>query len=78
MDVLAPLDTFHFFRGALREEAVGMTFHCRVTGGQLRLSEEHSASVWVTPEEARGYALPGGLLRCIGTVVGRIYGGRID
>jgi 8-oxo-dGTP diphosphatase len=75
VDVLDVLDTFHYFRGAAREEAIGMTFHCRVAGGQFGLSAEHSAAAWVAPEAARGYALPEGLLRCIDGVAGRVDGG---
>jgi 8-oxo-dGTP diphosphatase len=65
VEVLEPLDTFHFYRGTAREEAIGMTFHCRVEGGELRLSEEHTASAWVSRIEAQQYNLPEGLLRCI-------------
>ena len=69
VDVLKPLDTFHFYRGSPREEAIGITFHCRVDSGELRLSEEHSASAWVSSVEAREYSLPDGLLHCIDQVL---------
>lgn len=69
VEVLDLLDTFHFYRGPGREEAIGLTFSCRVKGGQLRLSTEHIASVWVTKVETSEYALPQGLLRCINMVL---------
>ena len=69
VEVLDLLDTFHFYRGPGREEAIGLSFRCRVKGGQLRLSAEHTASVWVTKDDASAYALPQGLLRCIDMVL---------
>jgi 8-oxo-dGTP diphosphatase len=49
--VLGPLDTFHFYRGTAREEAIGITFHCRATGGDLTLSSEHVEAKWVPFEQ---------------------------
>jgi 8-oxo-dGTP diphosphatase len=70
IDVLAPIDTFHFLRGPGREEAIGITFHCRAHDRKARLSKEHTEFAWVTAEQARAKGLPKGLLRCIGTVLG--------
>lgn len=39
-------DTFQFRRGAGREHAVGITFHCRLVSGEVRLSPEHDDFVW--------------------------------
>ena len=69
VEVLQPLDTFHFYRGNAREEAVGITFHCRVDSGELRLSDEHTEYAWVSSVGAQGYNLPEGLLYCIGRVL---------
>ena len=69
-DVLAPIDTFHFLRGPDRQEAVGITFHCRAHGRNAKLSREHTEFAWVSAEQARAKGLPKGLLRCIGTVLG--------
>jgi 8-oxo-dGTP pyrophosphatase MutT (NUDIX family) len=33
VEVVGPLDTFHFYRGQSRTEAIGITFHCRAPGG---------------------------------------------
>jgi 8-oxo-dGTP diphosphatase len=71
LEVLAPIDTFHFLRGGNREESIGVTFHCRAHDRKARLSAEHSEFKWVTLEQARGYGLPKGLLRCIGQVLER-------
>jgi 8-oxo-dGTP diphosphatase len=70
IDVLAPIDTFHFLRGTDREEAIGITFHCRAHDRKARLSGEHTEFAWVTIDQARAYGLPRGLLRCIGLVLG--------
>jgi 8-oxo-dGTP diphosphatase len=50
--VLGLLDTFHFYRGPAREEAIGITFHCRATsGGDPMLSSEHVEAKWVPFEQ---------------------------
>ena len=65
VEVVAPIDAFHFYRGADREEAIGIAFHCRVIGGELRLSEEHDKFAWVTQNQLQSYDLPAGLNKCI-------------
>jgi len=47
VEVVGPVDTFHYYRGPAREEAIGIAFHCRVLGGEVRLSDEHDAVEWV-------------------------------
>ncbi len=47
VEVLAPIDAFHFFRGAERRETIGITFHCRASHGEVRLSNEHDEAKWV-------------------------------
>jgi 8-oxo-dGTP diphosphatase len=47
VEVVGPLDTFHFYRGPTREEAIGIAFHCRGMGGALRLSAEHDLARWI-------------------------------
>jgi len=47
VEVLGPIDAFHFYRGAERRETIGITFHCRVSHGDVRLSEEHDEAKWV-------------------------------
>jgi 8-oxo-dGTP diphosphatase len=42
-----PIDSFHYHRGAERAEAIGISFHCRALGGELRLSGEHDAARWI-------------------------------
>jgi ADP-ribose pyrophosphatase YjhB (NUDIX family) len=41
VEVLGLVDTFHFYRGPARDEAIGIVFHCRAVGGTLQLSAEH-------------------------------------
>ena len=47
------MGTFHFYRGAQREEAVGITFWCRYRAGELASSGEHDQALWVSPTEAK-------------------------
>ena len=47
VEVVEPLDTFHFYRGQGRTEAIGITFHCRAGGGEVRLSGEHDEATWI-------------------------------
>lgn len=50
VEVLEPLDTFHFYRGPMREETIAITFHCRASGGGVVLSSEHDEAKWVPLE----------------------------
>jgi len=47
VEMLDPIDTFHFYRGNPKEEAIGVTFHCKATGGVFTLSSEHNEAKWV-------------------------------
>jgi 8-oxo-dGTP diphosphatase len=69
VEVIAPIDTFHFYRGDAREDAIGMTFHCKVGDGQPRLSREHDQFVWITLKQLANYSLPDGLKKCIRCVL---------
>lgn len=70
-DVVGPLDTFHFYRGRAREEAIGITFHCRATGGQLTLSSEHDEAKWVPIEQLLDLECASWLRRCFVAFLGR-------
>jgi 8-oxo-dGTP diphosphatase len=52
VEIVAPVDTFHFYRGAAREETIGITFWCRHIGGELVMSEEHDRAEWVDFDKA--------------------------
>jgi len=52
VEIMAPVATFHFYRGAAREEAIGITFWCRYVAGELVTSAEHDLARWVSPIEA--------------------------
>ena len=71
VDVLEQVDSFRFKRGADAADTIGVTFHCRVREGCERLSDEHDQFAWATLEQARGYGLPEGLVRCIEMVLKR-------
>ncbi|MBI2205691.1 MAG: putative glycolipid-binding domain-containing protein [Candidatus Rokubacteria bacterium] len=47
VELVAPVDTFRFLRGAARVPRVGIAFHCRVRGGSVVLSSEHDGARWV-------------------------------
>ena len=65
VEILKPLDTFHFYRGNGKEEAIGITYHCCSIDSQVTLSVEHDAFAWVSPAEAAKFAVNEGLLKCI-------------
>jgi 8-oxo-dGTP pyrophosphatase MutT (NUDIX family) len=50
VEVLGPLDSFHFYRGPMREETIAITFHCQGSGGPVVLSSEHDEVKWVPIE----------------------------
>lgn len=52
VEIVQPVDTFHFYRGAAREEVIGITFWCRYAGGTLETCEEHDRAEWLTFDEA--------------------------
>ncbi|MFH1330133.1 MAG: NUDIX domain-containing protein [Actinomycetota bacterium] len=45
-----PILTWHFTKEPFW--VTGVTFVCDLVGGEFRLSREHSAAVWLTPEDA--------------------------
>lgn len=69
VEIVRQLDTFTFRRARDDEDTLGITFHCRVKGGHLRLSPEHREFLWATLDEVRAYGLPDGLVRCITAVL---------
>lgn len=52
IEIVAPVDTFHFYRGATREEAIGITFWCRYVGGEFVMCEEHDRAEWMDFDKA--------------------------
>jgi 8-oxo-dGTP diphosphatase len=69
VELLGVLDTFHYYRGATREEAIGIAFHCRAVGGQLRLSPEHDAAEWVPLERIPDTNVSEPLRGCLAALV---------
>lgn len=47
VEIVTPIDTFRFERGAAQVPAFGLSFHCRAVGGHLTLSDEHDAARWI-------------------------------
>ncbi len=52
VEIVGPVDTFHFYRGASREETIGITFWCRFIGGTLVMCEEHDRAEWMDFDKA--------------------------
>ena len=71
VELLGIVDTFHYYRGATREEAIGIAFHCRAAGGQLRLSPEHDAADWVPLGRILDTNVSEPLRGCLTALVGR-------
>jgi 8-oxo-dGTP pyrophosphatase MutT (NUDIX family) len=69
--VLGLLDTFHFYRGPAREEAIGIAFHCRATGGSVTLSSEHVEAKWVPFEQLQDLACFGWMRRSFAALLAR-------
>ena len=69
VEVLGPIDTFRFERGPTREEAIGIAFHCRATGGTLSLSPEHDEAKWVPIEELLAVDCADVIRRCFQTIL---------
>ena len=65
VEILKPLDTFHFYRGTGKDEAIGITYHCSTIDRQVTLSDEHDAFAWVSAAAAIKFGVNDGLLRCI-------------
>ena len=52
VEIVRPVDTFHFYRGAGREETIGITFWCRYLSGKLVMCEEHDRAEWLDFDKA--------------------------
>ncbi|MBL4615778.1 MAG: NUDIX domain-containing protein [Magnetovibrio sp.] len=58
---LRVIDTFHFERGAQKQQSIGITFLCRTTDAQVVISAEHSQARWVKLGAFNGYKMAHGL-----------------
>lgn len=72
VEVLGVVDTFHYYRGAAREEAIGIAFHCHAIGGELRLSAEHTDAEWVPFDRVLDMNVSDPLRACLATFVRRL------
>ena len=53
VEVIGPIYTFLFLRGAEKAEHLGVSFWCRYKGGEVKIDPyEHSEFRWATPDEA--------------------------
>jgi 8-oxo-dGTP diphosphatase len=65
VEIVRPVDAFHYYRGPAREEAIAIAFHCRVGGGDVRLSDEHDAAQWVELERVAAVPVSQPLRDCL-------------
>lgn len=55
LEIIDVLSAWHIFRGSeeiAENELIGITYHCRTSQEEPKLSDEHQTYKWVTPEEA--------------------------
>jgi len=76
VEVLGPIDAFHFYRGAERRETIGITFHCRARDGAVTLSEEHEEAKWVPLRALADGDYPDWLRRAARILSGAPWAGR--
>jgi 8-oxo-dGTP diphosphatase len=69
VEIMGLVGAFHFYRGPLKEESVGLNFWCRYRSGMLRLSHEHDASAWVSFADVPKYDLYPDLLKTVKNVI---------
>jgi 8-oxo-dGTP diphosphatase len=74
VEIVAPVDTFHFYRGAAREEAIGITFWCRHVAGELVMSDEHDRAEWVGFDEAIPLLRDNGAAAAVATIARSVRG----
>ena len=74
VEIVAPVDTFHFYRGAAREETIGITFWCRYAGGELVTSEEHDRAEWIGFDKAIALLAANGAARALETIARNVRG----
>src|SRR5262245_12261274 len=76
VEIVAPVDTFHFYRGAAREETIGIAFWCRYVGGELVMSEEHDRAEWVDFDQAVPLLIGNGAARAVETIARNVRNAR--
>lgn len=54
LQIIKVLRVWHLFRGSkkAKNELIGITYHCRTTQENIKLSKEHSQYQWIAPEKA--------------------------
>ncbi len=56
---------------AAREEAIGIAFHCRALGGEVRISTEHDAARWIPLVRLGDVEVSEPLRGCLASFAGR-------
>ncbi len=68
LELIEVLTVWHIFRGTeqtAENELIGVTYHCRTTQSEPKLSHEHQNYKWVSPTEALGIVKVDGIKRDI-------------
>jgi mutator protein MutT len=75
IEIVGPIDTFHFYRGASREETIGITFWCRYISGELSMCEEHDRAEWVVFDTAVALLQGNGAAAAVEKIARSVRGG---
>ena len=76
IEIVGPVDTFHFYRGASREETIGITFWCRYVGGNLVICEEHDRAEWLGFDKAIALLGANGAGKAVAKIAADLQGAR--
>ncbi len=72
VEIVGPIDTFHFYRGPSREEVIGITFWCRYAGGMLLIGEEHDRAEWLGFDTAVALLPDNGAAAAVAKIAGNV------
>jgi 8-oxo-dGTP diphosphatase len=72
IEIVGPVDTFHFYRGAGREEVIGITFWCRYDGGEFAMCDEHDRAEWLAFDKAIALLGDNGAAAAVAKIAGQV------
>jgi 8-oxo-dGTP pyrophosphatase MutT (NUDIX family) len=69
VEIVGLVDSFHYYRGPEREQAICIAYHCRARDGEVRLSNDHDAAEWVPLDRVADIPMSGPLRDCLARFV---------